>query len=49
MRKTRRRQNRRKTRKGGMLPLPNNEAIRVSVPESSDNLLLTGGKRRKRK
>jgi hypothetical protein len=52
MRKTHRRQNLRKTykrKRGGMLPLPNDAALRVSVPENSDNLLLSGGKRRRRK
>ncbi len=49
MRKTLRKRNLRKTRKrGGKLPLPNNEALSL-IPDSSDNLLLTGGKRPKRK
>jgi hypothetical protein len=33
-----------------MLPLPSDEALRVSVPENSDNLMaFSGGARRKRK
>jgi len=49
MRKTLRKRNLRKTRKrGGKLPLPNNQALSL-IPDSSDNLLLTGGKRPKRK
>jgi hypothetical protein len=49
MRKTLRKKNLRKTRKrGGKLPLPNNQALSL-IPDSSDNLLLTGGKRPKRK
>jgi hypothetical protein len=49
MRKTLRKRNSRKTRKrGGKLPLPNNQALSL-IPDSSDNLLLTGGKRPKRK
>jgi hypothetical protein len=49
MRKTLRKRKMRKTRKrGGNLALPNNQALSL-LPESSDNLLLTGGKRPKRK
>ena len=49
MRKTLRKKNLRKTRKrGGNLPLPNKQALSL-IPDSSDNLLLTGGKRHKRK
>lgn len=51
--KTQRRRKLRKTRKvrkGGMLPLPNDEALRVSVPVSSDNeMAFSGGTRRKSK
>jgi len=50
MRKTRRQRKlkRRKTvKRGGMLPLPSDAALKVSIPESSDNLLLTGGKRKR--
>jgi hypothetical protein len=51
--KTQRRRKLRKTRKvrkGGVLPMPNDEAIKVSVPVSSDNeMAFSGGKRRKSK
>jgi hypothetical protein len=51
--KTQRRRKLRKTRKvrkGGVLPVPNDEAIKVSVPVSSDNeMAFSGGKRRKSK
>jgi len=51
--KTQRRRKLRKTRKvrkGGKLPLISHEALKVSVPESSDNLMaFSGGRRKTRK
>jgi hypothetical protein len=53
MRKTQRRRKLRKTRKvrkGGVLPMPNDQALKVSVPESSDNVMaFSGGRRTKGK
>jgi hypothetical protein len=51
--KTQRRRKLRKTRKvykGGNLPLLSDQALKVSVPESSDNVMaFSGGRRRRRK
>jgi hypothetical protein len=50
--KTQRRRKLRKTRKvrkGGGLPLLTDAALKVSVPESSDNVIAFSGGRRKRR
>ena len=50
--KTQRRRKLRKTRKvrkGGGLPLLTDSALKVSVPESSDNVIAFSGGRRKRR